>query len=96
MSVQVCKPKTSSDLTVPSRNLVASVMPSLLKEASKISSTAKGAIMAKANGQPKKDPDSIHMIPCAVRSPPLQSMKAANPSMVVYMEKDEGRYEMEA
>lgn len=45
-----------------------------------------------ANGQPTIPPRANHAMPEAVFKPPLQFMKAAAPSMPVYMAKLEGRY----
>lgn len=65
-------------------------------EASKTSSTKKGIIRAPAKGQPSRLPKANQKMPWAVLMPPCQSMKAENPSMVVYMAKLEGRYAGEA
>ena len=51
--------------------------------------------MAAAKGQPSTAPAPMAKMPCAVRNlPPRQSMKAAMPSIVVYIAKLEGRYEI--
>jgi hypothetical protein len=51
----------------------------------------KGKINAPANGQPRRLPRANQKMPWAVLIPPLQSMKAEKPSIVVYMAKLEGR-----
>lgn len=67
-----------------------SVSPRLIS-ASSPSSSKNGALKAIANGQPMMPPAANHAIPEAVLSPPLQFMKAAAPSIPVYMVKLEGR-----
>jgi hypothetical protein len=60
------------------------------------SSARRGTIRAPANGQPTIAPSPNHMIPCAVLGPPLNSKKAARPSMDVYMVKVDGKKAVEA
>ena len=70
-------------------------MSPVIKESAK-SSASKGIINAPENGHPRTAPIPNHIMPTPVLSPPRQSMKAAIPSIVVYMEKLDGRYATEA
>ena len=85
-----------SDRTVPSRNRVRVPAMSLVIDATNTSSRMNGATRAAAKGHPRVAPMPNHMIPCAVLMPPLQSRKAAVPSIVVYMAKVDGRYAVDA
>lgn len=60
------------------------------------SSSKSGIISAPANGQPIIAPSPNHIIPCAVFCPPLQSKKAVNPSIDMYIVKLDGRNAVEA
>jgi hypothetical protein len=60
------------------------------------SSARRGTIRAPANGQPTIAPRPNHIIPCAVLGPPLNSKKAARPSIEVYMVNVDGRKAVEA
>jgi len=62
----------------------------------RISSPTNGMTSAEANGQPTMPPMPNHIMPEAVLKPPRQSMNDANPSMVQYMAKLEGRYATDA
>jgi hypothetical protein len=79
-------------LTVPSTNLKKTSQPSFVIEANVSSSATNGETRTMEKGQPMTPPIPNHMIPTAVFMPPRQSMKAAMPSMAVYIEKLEGRY----
>jgi hypothetical protein len=63
----------------------------LLILANIISSNKKGADSAMANGHPSIPPIANHIMACIVFKPPRQFMKAAMPSIVVYIAKLEGR-----
>ena len=59
--------------------------------AKKTSSNTKGAHRAMAKGQPRTPPTAYQNMPCDVFNPPRQFMKAAAPSMAMYMAKLDGR-----
>ena len=62
-----------------------------LSMAKKTSSNTKGAQSAMAKGQPRTPPRANQNMPCDVFRPPRQFMKAAAPTMAMYMAKLEGR-----
>jgi hypothetical protein len=68
----------------------------LLKKAKTTSSNKNGADRAIAKGHPNIPPTAKKKIPCAVFKPPLQFIKAAIPSIVVYIAKLDGRKEADA
>lgn len=62
-----------------------------LNKASKTSSNTKGAHRAMTNGHPKMPPTANQNMPWDVLIPPRQLIKAAAPSIAMYMAKLEGR-----
>jgi len=62
-----------------------------LKSAKSPSSKRNGAQRAAANGQPITPPTANQNMPCEDFSPPRQFMKAAAPSIAMYIAKVEGR-----
>jgi hypothetical protein len=72
--------------------MIASINASLLLILANITSSNKnGAHNAMANGHPTMPPIAYQMTACVVFKPPRQFIKAAIPSMVVYIAKLEGR-----
>ena len=82
-----------SAATNPRKSLIiASMNASLLLILAKtISSAKKGADKAIENGHPSMPPMANQIMACIVFKPPRQFIKAAIPSMVVYIAKLEGR-----
>jgi hypothetical protein len=68
----------------------------LLILANRISSNKKGADKAIENGHPMIPPMANQIVAWVVFKPPRQFMKAAIPSIVVYIAKLEGRNEADA
>ena len=89
---------TRSPPTIPRMNrIITSINASLLlKNARTISSNRNGAHSAMENGHPSTPPTAKANMPCAVLRPPLQFMKAAIPTIVVYIAKLDGRKDADA
>lgn len=78
-------------MPLKTRNAASKKRSLSLSTAKRPSSNRNGAQRAAANGQPMTPPTANQNMPCEVFRPPLQSMKAAAPSIAVYMAKLEGR-----